>query len=124
MTTTGKHILIVEDATDIAESMEELLVAEGYRVQCVASARQALRLLRGESSLPDLILLDLMMPDMDGAQFRKEQCADARLAAVPVLLMTASGDAQAQVDELGARGLLKKPFRDLDSILDSISRAC
>jgi CheY-like chemotaxis protein len=118
-----KRILIVEDAVDIATSMQELLVAEGYQVSAAATGRQALLALQAAPTLPDLILLDLMMPDMDGYQFRRAQREDPRLAAVPVLLMTASGDPHTQVEALEARGVLRKPFGDLDSILDAISRA-
>lgn len=123
MTTPRKHILIVEDAQDIADSMQDLLTAEGYAVTCASTGRKALERLRAQPELPDLILLDLMMPDMDGQTFRAEQRKDPRLARVPVVLMTASGDASALAVELEARAVLRKPFKDLDSILDSIKRS-
>ncbi len=123
MTVPRKRILIVEDAVDIASSMEELLISEGYEVTWARSGRTGLEVLRSSSPQPDLILLDLMMPDMDGYAFREAQRADASLAGVPVLLMTAAGDAALHATDLGARGVLRKPFGDLDSILSAISRA-
>ena len=115
-------ILIVEDAEEIASTMAELLGGAGYEVVCAANGRDALHHLRTAGALPGLILLDLMMPDMDGHEFRSAQTSDPRLAHIPVLLMSAGGDIVASARELGARGYLKKPFKDIDSILDAVSR--
>jgi CheY-like chemotaxis protein len=118
----SKRILIVEDAEDIGALMKDLLTDEGYEVTFATSGRLALEYLKDTPNLPQLILLDLMMPDMDGAAFRAEQQKDKRLAGIPVVLMTASGDSLSAVHTLGAHGLLKKPFKDIDSILKSIGR--
>ena len=120
----SKRILIVEDAEDISATMTELLTAEGYSVASASTGRRALEYLRTAPELPSLILLDLMMPDMDGAAFRAEQQKDQKLANIPVVLMTAAGDAAKSVAALGAQGLLKKPFKDIDTILASVSRFC
>jgi CheY-like chemotaxis protein len=118
----SKRILIVEDAEDIGALMKDLLTEEGYEVTFATSGRLALEYLKDTPHLPQLILLDLMMPDMDGAAFRAEQKKDPRLAGIPVVLMTAAGDSSTAVSDLGANGLLKKPFKDIDSILQSIGR--
>jgi CheY-like chemotaxis protein len=117
-----KRILIVEDAEPIAASMAELLHGEGYEVACAANGQEALQHLESAQPLPDLILLDLMMPLMDGYEFRAQQRRDPRLSNIPVLLMTAGGDIQAKARELEARGYLKKPFKDVITILDTIER--
>jgi CheY-like chemotaxis protein len=113
---------LVEDAEDISSMMVELLADEGFDVASVPSGRRALAHLRSAPAVPGLILLDLMMPDMDGCEFRAEQKKDPRLAGIPVLLMTAAADPQAKVAELGVQGLLKKPFKDIESIVHAISR--
>jgi two-component system, chemotaxis family, chemotaxis protein CheY len=116
----AKRILIVEDAQDISSTMKDLLETEGYEVSGVANGLEALRHLESTRALPNLILLDLMMPQMDGYTFRAEQKKRRRLANIPVLVMTAAADPQAKAKELGAQGILTKPFRDIVTILDSI----
>jgi CheY-like chemotaxis protein len=120
-----RRLLIVEDAEEIRTTMAELLAAEGYEVQAAANGREALTLLASAKleELPHLILLDLMMPTMDGAQFRAEQRKHPQLAKIPVLLMTAGGDIEGKAIDLGACGYLKKPFKDIDTILHTIDRS-
>jgi two-component system, chemotaxis family, chemotaxis protein CheY len=119
----SRRLLIVEDDAEIRASIAELFEAEGYEISMAEDGREALELLRRESEPPGLILLDLMMPTMDGFEFRAEQQKDARLAAIPVLLMSAGGDLGAKAAALGTKGYLKKPFGDLDAILDAVARA-
>ncbi len=76
-----------------------------------------------EGPKPHLILLDISMPVKDGAQFRKEQEMDASLASIPVVIMTAHDYAEAKRFEVGAKGVLKKPF-EIDAMLDVIHRYC
>ena len=102
--------------------MVELLADEGFDVASVPSGREALAHLRSAQAVPGLILLGLMMPDMDGYEFRAEQKKDPKLAEIPVLLMTAAADPHAKVAELGVQGVLKKPFKDIDSIVDAVNR--
>jgi CheY-like chemotaxis protein len=116
------RILIVEDVEEISASLAEFLSDEGFEVACAASGRAGLQLLRAPAAVPDLILLDFMLPDMDGRQFRREQAQEARLAGIPVLLMTAGGDIEQKARDLGARGHLKKPFTGLDTLLETIRR--
>lgn len=113
---TSKPILLVDDDAAIRESLAELLEEEGYRVTSVANGIDALRLLR-EGARPRVILLDLMMPLMDGWQFRIEQKKDPELAKIPVLVLTAARTAaRAPVD---AEGVIKKPI-DFPSLLEAI----
>jgi CheY-like chemotaxis protein len=118
-----KRILLVEDSEDIRWSLAELLTAEGYSVHEAENGAQALRALEGAPELPDLILLDLWMPAMDGVSFRARQQADARLAPIPVLLMSASADLPVRARELGVEGYLMKPFADIESILSQVAGA-
>ena len=78
-------ILVVEDELGQREALAEVLSRLGYEVQCAANGNEALELMRRSESLPGLILLDLMMPVMDGWEFRAEQRKDRALADVPAL---------------------------------------
>jgi CheY-like chemotaxis protein len=111
------HILVVEDDPDIRESIVEVLEDAGYRVSAAGDGRQALEVLEAASEKPRVILLDLMMPVMNGYQFREEQLARAELAAIPVLVITA--DANAKAGGLKAAGLLQKPLK-IQPLLDRI----
>src|SRR5262245_11585058 len=103
----GASVLLVEDDEDIRLDLAALLVEEGFSVTCAAHGGEALSLLR-TGPKPDVILLDLMMPTMDGWAFRAAQLADAALAPVPVLLLTASGGDPTRA--LGAVGCIRKPI--------------
>src|SRR5262245_22499124 len=81
-------ILIVDDDSDLRETIREVLDDEGYETAAAGNGAEALAWLR-EAPLPALILLDLMMPLMDGWRFREEQLKDDRIAAIPVIVMTA-----------------------------------
>jgi CheY-like chemotaxis protein len=113
-------ILIVEDDADLREMMAQLLTLEGFRAEAVANGRDALDYLeRGDC--PDLILLDLMMPVMDGWEFRRRQRAHPDYAQVPVVVLSALD--QARAADLGGPAFLKKPL-DFDLLLDLVRRHC
>jgi CheY-like chemotaxis protein len=116
------NILIVEDDFDIRDALTQILEEEGYTVATAANGREALDALAG-GPMPSLILLDLMMPIMNGWQFRAEQLKDARLASVPVLVISADPHLQAKVAMLGAVGILKKPIM-LDDLLAAVESRC
>lgn len=118
----SKRILIVEDAEDIQFLLTQLLEAEGYQVDYVANGQEAIEFLTSSEHLPGLILLDLMMPVMNGYQFREVQEKHAQIASIPVLLMTAGGDIQSKSIKAGAKGFLKKPFVDIPTILETVGR--
>src|SRR5690606_10740757 len=92
-----KKILIVEDDPEIREALVELLESEGYWVDCKINGQDALDYLQEEASprgkgLPSIILLDLMMPVMDGWRFRAEQQKDPVLNQVPIVVMSADSN--------------------------------
>jgi CheY-like chemotaxis protein len=114
-----KHVLVVDDDPDICEAIELILGSRGYRVVTAESGTEALRMLRAGET-PCLILLDLMMPVMNGLQFRDEQVRDPALAAIPVVMISAGGDVTAKAAAVGLKGLLK-PI-DLDVLIAEIER--
>jgi len=116
-------ILVVEDDPDIRFGLAVLLEDEGYEVLTAANGREALARLHTLSVLPSLILLDLMMPDMDGWEFRAEQRRDAVLATIPVIILSAAGDLAARTTKLGAVGVMQKPVQVSD-LLKAIKRHC
>src|SRR2546430_1465396 len=118
----GGEILIVEDDEDIRAHLTFILERKGYRVAGATNGEEALRHLRGPGR-PCLILLDLMMPVMNGWEFREAQRGDPRLAAIPVVVLTGRGLERDEQDALGAIDYLLKPFV-LDQLLTLIERHC
>jgi len=114
-------ILVVDDDPDIRESLREVLEDEGYSVNCVGNGREALDYLKTASSpRPCVILLDLMMPVMDGWQFRREQKQDPAIADIPLVVITATGKRPVLID---AAELVMKPL-DLNRLFEAIERYC
>ncbi|NUQ66114.1 MAG: response regulator transcription factor [Pirellulales bacterium] len=105
-----ESILVVEDESDIQELLRFNLAKDGYRVQCTDSGEEALRLAR--SSPPDLVLLDLMLPGMDGLEVCRKLKSDSRTQHIPILMLTAKGEETDIVTglELGADDYMTKPF--------------
>ena len=118
MTERPRRVLVVEDDTSIRDTLELALAMQGYEVATAPNGREAVDLLPRWP--PDLIVLDLMMPVMDGWKFRMEQ-RRAGYDDVPVLVLTASRNAADSKDALGAVERLQKPF-DLRHLLDTINR--
>ena len=102
-----EHILVVEDDKDLRASLCEALDFEGYEAVCAENGQDALGYL-ATGARPCVILLDLMMPVMDGWTFRQEMLKDPSLASIPVIIMTAAGLARAAT--IGARAFLPKPL--------------
>ncbi len=121
-TTHSQHcpVLIVEDDADLREMMAQLLQLEGYAAETVANGRDALRYLEA-GDRPDVILLDLMMPVMDGWEFRRHQVQNPAIARVPVVVLSALD--QVRAFELGGTAFLKKPL-DFDRLLELVRRFC
>jgi len=113
------HILVVEDDELLRECLCEALIDEGYLVARAAEGRAALA--EYSAHRPDLVVLDLMMPVMDGWAFRAAQRELDPAGAVPVIVLSAVPDAAGQVGPLGAAAVLQKPF-DLSGFLDTVSR--
>jgi two-component system, chemotaxis family, chemotaxis protein CheY len=118
--TQAGRILIVDDAADIVLLLEQFLQGEGYLVTKASNGLEALLYLQSSQELPNLILLDLMMPEMDGYEFRMAQENDPRFAKIPVVVMTADANIQSNTTKIGAQAFLKKPFKDLDTISDIV----
>ena len=116
------RILLVEDHDASREGMHELLELDGHYVGTAASGREALDVLR-DGFAPCLILLDLLMPDVDGAAFRAEQVGDPKIAAVPVVLLSGSGSVEKRAAELGVSGYLLKPIEPAQ-LYEVIERHC
>ena len=102
-------VLIIEDDDGVAESLAAILREEGYFVESATNGAEALRRL-GERPLPTLILLDLMMPVVDGIDFRRRQLADAELSKIPVIIISARPDVAEQAQTLHADAFLQKPM--------------
>lgn len=117
-----KRILIVEDDCDISDAIAACCEDRGYEVSVAANGEEALAKLRQSPTLPHLILLDLMMPVMDGWQFRAAQTADPALAAIPVVLLSAHVDVREVASQMGALDWLKKPV-DLETLLTVLAKA-
>ena len=115
-----RKILIVEDAPEIQVLLKRLLESEGFEVVCAAHGGEGLNRLESDNVLPDLILLDLMMPVMDGVEFREKQLSNNRYKDIPVIVMTADGNVKAKTELVKAAKILKKPL-DVDGLLESIS---
>jgi DNA-binding response OmpR family regulator len=117
----SKHnfILLVEDDPAIRDVVAELLELEGFSVKKSENGKVALMNLQTMENLPALILLDLMMPVMDGFEFREEQKKDARLASVPVVVMSADGRINAKMSKLDVSAYVKKPL-DIDVFMKTI----
>jgi CheY-like chemotaxis protein len=109
-------ILVIDDDADIRESLAEILSDEGYPVRCFANGAEALDHLRHEGKA-SLIILDLMMPGMNGWAFRELQAHDERLASIPVIAMSAVADLEPASPETL---MLCKPV-PLDRLLESIA---
>lgn len=113
-----RTVLIVDDDYDLRETMRDVLEEEGYRVQTASNGQEALDNLRdGES--PEVVVLDLMMPVMDGWHFLDELKRDTALADIPVVVMSASQDG---AQRLGDKVFLSKPL-DYHTLVATVARS-
>jgi CheY-like chemotaxis protein len=116
-----ERVLIVEDDDAIALVLEDLLDSEGFAVRRAAHGRAALDLLPIFD--PQVILLDLMMPVLDGWGFRAEQLElEPHLARIPIVVLSGARAATAAANDLGAVGVVIKPFA-LEDLLDMVNHA-
>jgi CheY-like chemotaxis protein len=114
--------MVVDDDADIRDSIGDILELRGYRVRRASNGREALERLR-EGPRPCLILLDLMMPVLNGWEFRAAQRGDAELAQVPVVVISGDGSTDQKAASIGVREYLRKPL-ELSAILDVVRRHC
>ena len=106
----GKHVVLVEDETNIAEAIRFLLGREGWRVETLANGATAVDVIRNAN--PDLVMLDVMLPGKSGFEILKELRADAALADLPILMLTARGQTRDReiALEAGVSRFMTKPF--------------
>lgn len=116
----SKSILIVEDDHDIRDAVSEFLSESGFSVQAAENGARALELLRS-GFIPDLILLDLMMPVMDGFAFREEQLKEPRISGIPIVVMSADGNISQKRSRITAADYLKKPL-DIYRLLEALNK--
>jgi CheY-like chemotaxis protein len=121
MTGTLHPVLVVEDDEDIREGLLDLLADSGYQSVGARDGREALQKLT--QIQPCLILLDLMMPVMDGRAFRAEQLRDPSLAKIPVVVISAYHDVGEQARDMNAAKLLRKPV-DAEELLRTVAEHC
>ena len=121
MTSVAEYILVVEDDKDAQEILSMILEGEGHPVICTSNGREALEQLRHEPQAC-LILLDLMMPVMDGWEFRKHQKDDPKLAGIPTIVVSALGDSDKRPNGTVV-AYLTKPFVAED-LLDTVEQYC
>lgn len=114
-------IMLVDDEDDARGSLAALLREHDYQVLEAANGAAALRLLRSDPTACRLILLDLMMPVMNGWDFRRHQRRTADLAAIPVVLMSAGAKIAIDSEDLDAAGFISKPV-ELDDLLETVRR--
>lgn len=112
----AKKILTIDDDEDIRSSINERLQMEGFQTIWAKNGRVALDYLNAMSDyeLPDLILLDFMMPIMNGQEFCREKSRNSRLKKIPVVMMTAGGNLINMMDKIDQRaeGFMSKPMDD------------
>jgi CheY-like chemotaxis protein len=123
-----RSILIIEDDVDIRESLQEFLEGEGHEVHAAGNGEQAFQMLRksqgasGKAAPIDLILLDLMMPVMNGVEFRRKQVEDPKLSRIPVIVISADNRTQSIASSLGLQWCIQKPM-NLEELLKALDQA-
>jgi CheY-like chemotaxis protein len=116
-----RRILVVDDDPDLAEVLDRVLEKSGYSVVWAKNGQEALRCMHDDTAL-DVILLDLMMPVMNGWEFRAEQLKDPRLSQIPVVVFSGHGKLDQNAVSIGAVANLRKPtgLHELLNVLDHI----
>jgi len=116
-----KHILIIEDDEVILSLLKELLESENYYISTAENGEIALELLSEKKPKPDLILLDLMMPVMNGFQFMKKQSEDPEIKNIPVVVMSADSQIKEKLRDTTAVTFFRKPVK-IATIIEIIER--
>lgn len=117
-----RHILVIEDDSSVRTLLDKALTAKGYRVSMVADGLEGLTSL--ESHAPDLLIVDIMMPRLDGMTFVKAIKANPATADMPVIFLTAKNDPRSMIDgiNVGAKFYVTKPFQ-IDELIRKIEKA-
>lgn len=117
-----RDVLVVEDDADIRDTISQILEFEGYAVATARNGAEALAQMR-RGRRPAVILLDLMMPGMNGWEFRSAQLVDPALADIPVVVLSGDRTVAAEAGDMKAAGFLTKPV-ELSMLLDTVRRFC
>jgi len=120
---SGRNVLVVDDDAALRNTLVEILEEEGYRATSASNGMEALELLRTSTARPRVILLDMMMPVMDGWAFRAEQRRDPLLSEIPVVIFSAQGNVKDMASQVSASAYLKKPLL-LKEVLEMIEKFC
>ena len=115
-----RSVLIVEDDADAREILQVMLELNGMKVSAAGTAREGIALAR--QSKPCVILLDLMLPDVDGETFRRQQLRDPQVSDIPVIVVSAHPDARAIAKDMDA-DCVRKPV-DFKVLLSRVEIAC
>jgi len=115
-------VLVVEDDADFREALVSALEHAGYEVIAAVNGAAALQLLQWQI-VPSVVILDLMMPVMDGRTFREHQLADPALASIPVIVLSAEAKAAELATSPGVHAVLRKPV-DLEALLGALDALC
>ncbi len=121
--TDTHRVLVVDDDTDIRETIIEVLEDAGYEAVGAANGVEALAQLRDPDDSWCVVLLDLMMPQMDGRKFRVEQLQDPALSPIPVVIVSAMTDVAEAAEELQVAAHVTKPV-PLEDLVQLVDRFC
>jgi CheY-like chemotaxis protein len=121
--TCDSLVMIVEDDRDLRESITEVLEDNEYCPIAAANGKEAMEQLKSSSEKPCVILLDIMMPVMDGWQFRAAQERDPELSEIPVIVLTAHGNIEEAESGMHPAACLKKPVA-LEVLLGTVEQFC
>jgi CheY-like chemotaxis protein len=119
---SSKTVLVVDDDGELLAVLREVIEEAGYRALTARNGDHAFELLRGGES-PCLIILDLKMPGMDGAEFRRLQLTDSRIAHIPVVGFTGLSEGEGEARRLALASYLRKPVK-LHHLLETIAHYC
>ena len=121
--TTSFSVLVVEDDAYTRDTLTEVLEKDGFAVQTASNGRDAFEVLHSASTKPCVILLDMMMPVMDGWEFRKAQRNDPELASIPVAVFSAQPNIEAAARFVEAAACFRKPL-SVDDLIDTLDSLC
>jgi CheY-like chemotaxis protein len=114
-------ILVVEDETDIRETLCDFFVEEGFSIAQAMNGKEALQLLNKSNIEPQVILLDLMMPVMNGKEFLAERKHNDKLKSIPVIIMSADNQTREKANALEIDFFIKKPI-EIDALISMVKQ--
>ena len=119
----GKRVLIVDDEQDIVETIQFVLESQGYECICAYDGEVGLK--RAKDNTPDLIVLDVMMPNINGYKISRLLKFDAKYKNIPILMLTARSQKEDKLigEETGADIYMTKPF-DIEELVNNVKKLC